>query len=622
MYTANPRHIPSAKLLRELGYDEAQEIASSGAKVLHPRCIAPVRQYGIPMHIRCTQRPQLEGTVIRESARAGSGPEVKAVAMRSGVTLISMDTPGMWQQVGFMADLFACFKANGLSVDMVSTSEMNVTVSLDPAVNVLDDTVLQSLLEDLQPLCATRVIGPCSAISLVGSGIRAILHRLGPAFEVFEQQKIHLLSQAASDFVVDSDQAERIVQQLHELLLQQGAAGSTFGPTWAETFGQATTVSSRTEWWRQKRTRLLAMAKDQSSLYVFDRGSVSSAAERLKKIASVGRFLYAVKANPFASILQTLASHEVGFECVSPGEIKHVLDCVKGIDPSNILFTPNFAPRDEYVAAFDAGVLVTVDNLYPLKEWPEVFAGRDIFVRVDPGQPRGHHHHVKTAGINSKFGVPIESLPELVALAQKSSTRIVGLHAHRGSGIRAPQEWAKTGQLLSTVSELFPEARVLDLGGGLGVPERASQVPLDLGALDDSLKALKTAFPQFELWLEPGRYFVAEAGVLLAAVTQTKYKGDSVYVGVNTGMNSLIRPALYGAWHDIVNLSRLDDSDSVIADIVGPICESGDTLGRGRRIATPNSGDILLIGNAGAYGHSMSSHYNLREPAEEFMLED
>jgi diaminopimelate decarboxylase/aspartate kinase len=162
--------------------------------------------------------------------------------------------------------------------------------------------------------------------------------------------------------------------------------------------------------------------------------------------------------------------------------------------------------------------------------------------------------------------------------------------------------------------------RILNLGGGLGVPEQPHQQPLDLTALSAVTAALKAKYPHLELWLEPGRYLVAEAGVLLATVTQLKGKGAVKYVGVSTGMNSLIRPALYGAHHEIVNLSRLDEPAVELVNVVGPICESADVLGTGRLLPVSQEGDVLLVATAGAYGRAMSSNYNLREPAPEFLL--
>ncbi len=162
--------------------------------------------------------------------------------------------------------------------------------------------------------------------------------------------------------------------------------------------------------------------------------------------------------------------------------------------------------------------------------------------------------------------------------------------------------------------------RYVDVGGGLGVPEKSGQRALEMPALDRALQHVKEGCGDRELWLEPGRYVVAQAGVLLTKVTQTKGKGEMQYVGVGAGMHTLIRPALYGAYHDIVNLSRLGKPANEVMTVVGPICETGDRLGSDRLLPAAKENDVLLIANAGAYGYVMSSRYNLREPAEEVMI--
>jgi diaminopimelate decarboxylase/aspartate kinase len=161
---------------------------------------------------------------------------------------------------------------------------------------------------------------------------------------------------------------------------------------------------------------------------------------------------------------------------------------------------------------------------------------------------------------------------------------------------------------------------VLNIGGGFAVPDANHRTRLDLAGLDRQLAAFKAANPGLALWIEPGRYLVATGGVLLARVTQLKQKGDQGYVGVATGMNALIRPALYGAFHEIVNLTRLGADSVGSFDVVGPICETGDVLGHDRLLPLTREGDVLLIANAGAYGRSMASSYNLRHPPEEIVL--
>jgi diaminopimelate decarboxylase/aspartate kinase len=624
MFSANPRSTPTARLLRALHYDEAQEIASNGAKVLHPRCILPARQYRIPLHVYATQVPDLEGTVITAEGGDGS-PQVKAVCIKKGITLVSLESPGMWHQVGFLADAFAVFKDHGMSVDLVSTSETNVTVSLDPAANTLDSDLLEDLVRDLSRLCRVQVIGPCASVSLVGRNIRAILHQLGDAFELFEEQKIYLVSQAANDlnftFVIDEDQGDRLVEQLHELLIRPVPGDRVLGPTWAQLFAKPTPVAARAvPWWARKREELFALMKDRQCAFVYDRSVIQETARALRALKAPARVLYSMKANPHPEVLRALHAEGVDVECVSRGEVERVLQTIPSFDRSRILYTPNFAPREEYVWALGEGIRTTVDNVYVVESWPDVFRGREIFVRVDTGTGRGHHHHVRTAGSHSKFGVPLPDLPRFADRVRAAGARVVGLHAHNGSGVFDIENWARTGSLLADLIGQFPDVRVIDVGGGLGVPESADQPGIDLAQLDTALAAVKAAHPSIELWLEPGRYLVAQSCVLLARVTQLKAKGDIRYVGIATGMNSLIRPALYGSHHEIVNLTRLEDASTEVVNVVGPICESADILGHDRLLPPTREGDILLIANAGAYGRAMSSHYNLRDPAEEVFI--
>jgi len=624
LFSADPRFTPTARLLRALHYDEAQEIATSGAKVLHPRCILPARQYRIPLHVYATQAPDMPGTVLGAEGGAGAA-QVKAVCTKKGITLIALESPGMWHQVGFLADAFQIFKQHGMSVDLVSTSETNVTVSLDPAANALDNTRIAELVADLSRLCRVEVIGPCASVSLVGRNIRAILHQLGGAFEFFEEQKIYLVSQAANDlnftFVVDESQGGRLVQQLHELLIRPVPGDRVLGPTWQQLFApQSAAAAAAPPWWRTRRAALLAALGTGSAAFVYDLATVAEAARALKGLNAISRVHYSMKANPHPRLLATLRGAGIDFECVARGEVERLLEHCPDLPRERILFTPNFAAREEYAWALDAGVRVTIDNSYVLERWPQLFAGHEVFVRLDTGVGRGHHDHVRTAGSRSKFGVQLSEARMLAGLAHAARVRITGLQAHVGSGIFDVTSWEHTARLLTRAAAHFEDVRVIDVGGGLGVPERPEQRAVDLAKLDTLLLAVRAEHPHLEFWLEPGRYCVAAAGVLLARVTQLKAKAGVRFVGVATGMNSLIRPALYGAYHEIANLSRIDEPATELVNVVGPICESADVLGHDRLLPVTREGDVLLIANAGAYGHAMSSHYNLRPPAPELFL--
>jgi diaminopimelate decarboxylase/aspartate kinase len=623
MFSANPRIVPSARLLSRLDYEEAQEIATTGAKVLHPRCINPLRESHVPLAVRDTNRPELPGTQIGATVAAAS-PSVKAISERRGITLISMESIGMWQQVGFLADVFERFKRHGLSIDLIGSAETNVTVSLDPAENLLTSDVLSALATDLAQVCRVKVIAPCAAVTLVGRGMRALLPRLAGVLGEFDMVRVHLITQSSNNLnltlVVDEAAADGLVPTLHQGLIRADALraddDAVFGASWSELYRDAVRAVP-TSWWRRRRDELVALAHAQSPRYVYDLSVVRERAAALRAMTSPDRWYSALKANSHADVLRTSAAEGFGLECVSADELAVALGVVP---PDRIVFTPNFAPRAEYAAALAAGVRVTLDSLHALQEWGEMFRGSEVMLRVDLGSGRGHHDKVKTGGAGSKFGLALDQVETFRGLARKHDVGIVGLHAHLGSGILDGTHWPEVYGQLAALAQRFSRIESLNIGGGLGVPSRADETALDLAAIDAALAQIKQAYPQFQLWLEPGRYVVADAGVLLTRVTQVKQKGDFNYVGVDTGMNSLIRPALYDAWHEIVNLSRIDETADTLTQVVGPICESGDVLGSNRRLPACREGDVMLVAQAGAYGAVMASHYNLREAAQEIAI--
>ncbi|TBR37336.1 bifunctional aspartate kinase/diaminopimelate decarboxylase [Dyella terrae] len=626
MFTANPRQVTGARLLQRLDYEEAQEIASTGAKVLHPRCLSPLREPRVPMLIKDTNRPELEGTVIGPEVREHA-PSVKAISARKGLTLVSMESVGMWQQVGFLADVFAQFKQHGLSVDLIGSAETNVTVSLDPTENLLDSDAIAALASDLAKVCRVKVIAPCAAITLVGRGMRSMLHTLSGVLAEFGQLRVHLISQSSNNlnltFVVDENVVDDLLPHLHELLIAAGALrtddSALFGPSWQTLYGTGEAIVPAASWWRsERRDELLAIAAKGTPRYVYNLPTVRQQARDLKTLGAVDRLHYAVKANTHPAILKALAEEGFGFECVSPGEMKAVMAAVPESCP--LLFTPNFAPHEDYAWALTTRATVSLDSLYPLEHWGETFRGREIVLRLDLGRGLGHHEKVRTGGSGSKFGLPVELLDTFLRLADAHGVTVRGLHAHLGSGILDDSHWGEVYGQLASIAERIGSVEYLDIGGGLGVPSHPGEARLDIAALDRVLRGVKAAYPHYKLWMEPGRYLVADAGVLLTSVTQQKGKGSWRYLGVDTGMNSLIRPALYEAWHEIVNLTRLDEPADGLFQVVGPICESGDVLGSDRRLPEPLEGDVMLIAQAGAYGKVMSSPYNMRDDAEEIIL--
>lgn len=273
MFSANPKEVPDARLLTRLDYYEAQEIATTGAKVLHPRSIKPCRDSGVPMAILDTERPDLPGTSIDGSAEPVLG--VKAISRRNGIVLVSMEGIGMWQQVGFLADVFTLFKKHGLSVDLIGSAETNVTVSLDPSENLVNTDVLAALSADLSQICKVKIIVPCAAITLVGRGMRSLLHKLSDVWATFGQERVHMISQSSNDlnltFVIDESDADGLLPILHAELIDSGAMpvseGEVFGPRWRDIIGS---VRPRpTPWWHAERAHLLTLSKAGTPRYVY-----------------------------------------------------------------------------------------------------------------------------------------------------------------------------------------------------------------------------------------------------------------------------------------------------------------------------------------------------------------
>lgn len=626
MFSANPRQVPAARLLRRLDYEEAQEIATTGAKVLHPRCLSPLREPRVPLLIKDTSRPELDGTVIGPRER-DSAPSVKAISTRKGITLVSMESVGMWQQVGFLSDVFEAFKRHGLSVDLIGSAETNVTVSLDPTENLLDSDAVAALAADLAKVCRVKVIAPCAAVTLVGRGMRAMLHQLSSVLAEFGQMRVHLISQSSNNlnltFVVDEGVVDEMVPHLHELLVRCGSLrgddAELFGPSWQMLYGSGE-APQIPAWWRagDARKRLLDLADERTPRYVYHLPTVRGRARQLNALESIDQRWYAIKANRHPAIIEAIAAEGFGLECVSPGELEAAARAAPGVPR---LFTPNFARREDFVAALETDAHMTVDALYPLQHWGDLFAGREILLRVDLGRGFGHHEKVRTGGNASKFGLPVEQLETFLELASACDVRVTGLHAHLGSGVLDATHWGEVAAQLAALAERIGSIEVLNIGGGLGVPMHPGEQPLDLTALDAALAEVRRAYPPYRLWLEPGRFLVAESGVLLARATQLKHKGSQHYLGVDAGMNNMIRPALYDSWHEIANLTRLGEAPAMLYQVVGPICETGDVLGADRRLPETFGGDVMVLAQAGAYGATMASHYNLRDDAEEIVIE-
>jgi diaminopimelate decarboxylase/aspartate kinase len=614
-YDADPNIITDASSINHLSYEEAHEIASSGGLVLHPKTIPPMKDKDIPIFVFSSKSDELIGTVI-DSSKVNVKPEVIAITRKSDVTVMSIANAAMWHQSGCLAEIFNIFRDHNLSIDLVSTSETNVTVSIDTVSNSILNEELEHLKEKLEEYGQLQVFNDCTSISLIGHKITNLIQRISPSLSFFEDNEIYLFTHSASglnlSFVINNEAGYKVFQDLYHDVFRFSRNAPTHK-------NDIDTNFIANQWWAIKRNKILSLLDQEDSLYIYDLDTVNKSYKSLNELKAFSKVLYAIKANDNADILKSLDSIGASFECVSKEEIIYLLDILPTLSKDRILFTPNFISHDELEWSIKQNIMTTIDNEYIFYNWTSSLSGKQIFLRVDTGYGQGHHEHVKTAGDNSKFGIPMANVNDIVKIAKENNIDIIGLHAHSGSGISRPENWTELLKLLLSLAPMIDNLKYIDIGGGLAVTDTVNQDSMNFKALNDELlKLIKNT--SYELWIEPGRYIVANAGILVSTVNQLKTKGDLNYIGIATGMNSLIRPALYGAYHQVINLSKLQDEPTVLYTIVGPICETGDRIARDRWLPATSEGDIILIANAGAYGHVMSSSYNLRIPAKQKVI--
>ncbi|MFB6077591.1 MAG: diaminopimelate decarboxylase [Halarchaeum sp.] len=378
--------------------------------------------------------------------------------------------------------------------------------------------------------------------------------------------------------------------------------------------GEAGPAVRRLADWDAERLRALA-AEYGTPLYVDDLARVRANYSRLADAFPDAEVLFAVKANAGQHVLRTLRDAGAGAECASAGELARALDA--GFDPGAVHYTAVNPPAEDLdyavsVADEDPDLTVTAgarDTVERLAE--RGFTGR-FCLRIHPGVGAGHSDSVST-GKDAKFGVPADEALAVLRDADARGFDVVGIHAHAGSGISNDQldEHARVVETLADVARAAEfDLEFVDVGGGFGVPYREDEPSLDLDAVAERTRDA-LAGVDARLTVEPGRYLVADAGVLLTEVNTVKRVADTVIAGADAGMTTLVRPAMYGSYHPIRSLVA-DDRATENVSVVGPVCESTDVLGEDRPLPAPERGDLLAVGNAGAYGMEMASQYNSR----------
>ncbi len=342
------------------------------------------------------------------------------------------------------------------------------------------------------------------------------------------------------------------------------------------------------------------------------------------------RIYYACKANTNLTVLKILQSEGAYLDTVSPGEVYMGLS--SGFTPDRILFTGTSVRNDELKFLAGAGITINIDSQSELDRLLKIAVPPMISVRVNPEVGAGHHNHCITAGPETKFGLWEQEALKAYATAKKARVERFGIHMHIGSGILKIDPFVQAVEKFLSIAkrvhdELGIDFEFIDLGGGLGVPYQPKDKDLDLSEFASKVVSLvKSKVKEYNLGkpflcIEPGRYLVCDASILLTTVNTIKVTPHRNFIGVDAGFNTLIRPAMYGSYHPILVADKLQPEETETFDVVGPICESGDVLAKDRELPLVNEGDVLAILNAGAYGFSMSSQYNSRPRAAEVMIQ-
>ncbi|HSZ25014.1 MAG TPA: diaminopimelate decarboxylase [Cytophagaceae bacterium] len=361
-------------------------------------------------------------------------------------------------------------------------------------------------------------------------------------------------------------------------------------------------------------------------LYVYDANKIISQYENFKK-AFEGvniKIKYATKALTNQAILKVLRKAGAGADAVSVQEIK--LSLMAGFSPGNIMFTPNCTDFEEIREAVLMGVTVNIDNIPFLEVFGKEYGNSyPVCIRINPHIDAGGNKKIMTGHKRSKFGISIDQMSQVYALVNLYNIKVCGVHVHSGSDFKNSEAFVQAAEVVFQVAAQFNTLEFLDFGSGFKVAYKEGDHVTDLMDLGVKMKQVFRDFckrygKELELWFEPGKYLVSESGFLFAKVNVVKETPICTFVGVNTGLNHLIRPMMYDAYHSIFNVSNTSGPKRMY-DVVGYICET-DTFATDMEMDETKEGNIIGIRNAGAYGFSMSSNYNSRfRPAEVMILE-
>lgn len=359
-------------------------------------------------------------------------------------------------------------------------------------------------------------------------------------------------------------------------------------------------------------------------VYVYNADKIVSQYKRLKNAFNPIdiKIKYACKALNNTAILKLLKNEGSGLDTVSINEVK--LGLRAGFTPDQIIFTPNCVGIDEIKEAVELGVHINIDNISILEQFGAIYGNSvPCCIRLNPHIMAGGNSKISTGHIDSKFGISIYQLRHVVRVVKSNNMLINGLHMHTGSDILDAGVFLQGAEILFDAAKDFPDLTFIDFGSGFKVAYKPNDVTTDIEELGQLLGSRFLEFckeygRELELWFEPGKFLVSEAGYFLVKSNVIKQTTATVFVGVDSGLNHLIRPMLYDSYHEILNISNPDGKQRIYT-IVGNICET-DTFGWDRKLTEVHEGDILCFKNAGAYGITMASNYNARQKPAEVLI--
>lgn len=356
-------------------------------------------------------------------------------------------------------------------------------------------------------------------------------------------------------------------------------------------------------------------------VYVYHAERIAEQYKKLQKAftGTNAKFFYACKALTNVNMLKYVQSIGASLDCVSVNEVK--LGLMAGFDKSTVLYTPNCVDFDEILEVKEMGVHINIDNISILEQFGNKFGNSyPVCIRLNPHIMAGGNYKISTGHIDSKFGISIHQMRHIERIVKSTNLNVTGIHMHTGSEIKDMKVFLLGLEVMFNTAEHFPNLEFIDLGSGFKVPYQPGDAETDITDLG---KKVAQAFVDFEketgkkleVWFEPGKYLVSQAGYFVVKTNVIKQTPAAVFAGVNSGFNHLIRPMMYDAYHHIENISNPKGAERIY-NVVGNICET-DTFAWDRKLHDVREGDYLLFSNAGAYGFEMSSNFNSRlKPAE------